>query len=739
MTLLVKDYTPTAHDDASYMSTITQSNGEVLGQFSTTASGSHEGWVVTQRASSEVQWGYTIPSACQPGIFSAATVARVQSEYGVTLNSGLFGNGNVGLRLKAESRTQVELSTTVNYSVIEALVTNAGGRITGYPSGTTNRDMTLAAHEVVSRGGEILVSWGLHGNTTTSSGSQKDGCVYILMDEYDHVVAQGVYFLPVGANNGHGIWSINVPDTGIAQTYKLVIGSFDGGTSTSSVDSVMYVDSVLQLNNPEFAGLVHEGNVIKDVGVDGMVDEAFDNAMVGEVVYNNVAYQFAAGQNVIIIETPEGKLYVGRNGEYLFKPSSPDGSFSGDEFSYRLVDQDGDWSGTATVHLAASDEASPAPVAYDDVARTEGNKLVGNVLTDPGLGGSIDFASEAAIVAAFIYNGTTYPILPSPGYREITTDDGGKLRVERDGDYSYTPAAGHSLSGVMDHFEYIVNDGSGADSATVYLYSDDMRTNGTVGDDLIDQNGTVMPGMISGGAGDDLILGGAGNGILDGGTGNDVLVPASLQEDDAAAIRVDLLTDGLISDQDAQAIANLLDTLPDGKDGDYLMYGGAGNDALLGGSGNDTLHGGAGNDFLFGGRGDDFLDGGSGANALYGGEGNDIMVFHADNTVMDGGNGVDVLIGVDLADTQSLDALFTGEVIRDVEVIMGAAPSLTNMDGLEALGITVSDNGISLSDAWQAATSAPVSPVMADAGYEAFSNDEGLTILVLKNALENGG
>jgi Ca2+-binding RTX toxin-like protein len=250
-----------------------------------------------------------------------------------------------------------------------------------------------------------------------------------------------------------------------------------------------------------------------------------------------------------------------------------------------------------------------------------------------------------------------------------------------------------------------------------------------------------------GSAGDDILQADTGNAILDGGAGNDVLAPAGLEQEALQDIE-DLLADGVISAQDGQVVAGLLGNLAEGQDGDSLiMYGGAGNDALLGGGGNDELYGGTGNDFLFGGRGDDYLDGGrgddflfggSGANALYGGEGDDIMVFHADNTVMDGGSGVDVLIGVDLAAPDTLDGLFNKGMIRNVEVIMETAPSLTDMDGLEALGITVSDNGISLSEAWQAATSAP-SQTVAEAGYEAYSNVEGLTILVLRNALESGG
>jgi hypothetical protein len=98
-----------------------------------------------------------------------------------------------------------------------------------------------------------------------------------------------------------------------------------------------------------------------------------------------------------------------------------------------------------------------------------------------------------------------------------------------------------------------------------------------------------------------------------------------------------------------------------------------------------------------------------------------------------------VLVGVDLSDTNTLDDLFKDGVIKDVELIMDSAPSLTSMDGLEALGIKVSDTGITLEGAWKAATDVTVPTDMADAGYEAYSNDGGLTILVQKNVMESGG
>jgi Ca2+-binding RTX toxin-like protein len=593
MTLLVRDSVPVASDDVSYMSTLTQNNAELLGSFNSTAT--HEGWVTTR----DTTWNSSIPAANR-GAFDAALISRVQSEYGITLNAGNYTNNNYGLRLQAEARTTAELSTTAPYDVIDAVVTAAGGHVTGYPA--THKDMTLAAHEVVSRGGEILVSWGLYGRYNPN-GSEQDGCLYILLDEDNEVIASGVWMPTSGSTgnfNVNGVWTITIPETGIEQTYKLVLGSFDGGTATSSIDSTMYIDSVIQLHDPAFAGLVHEGNVIKDLGANGMVDEAWDNARVGEVTYNGVVYPFAAGQNVLTIPTAEGTLYVGRNGDYLFKPSAPDGSFSGDSFSYRLVDQDGDWSDPATVRLLGSD-AEPAPVAYDNVAQITGNTLSGNALYDQGPAGSIDRLGEAAHLTAIIYNGVEYAF--GAGHvLTIPTVNGGQLVVNDNGNYVYTPpAAGHAPENIADQFTYTVSDASGnTSSATVHLFSEDMQTHGTMGHDVVDHSGSFLSELIETGAGDDFILAGSEGTVIFSGTGNDVIM------------------------------------------------GGAGDDTIYGGEGDNLLMGEAGNDFIQGGSGNDVIYGGSGNDTLIGGGGSDIFAWSADDLGLGGTDTIqDFTIGQD--------------------------------------------------------------------------------------------
>jgi VCBS repeat-containing protein len=306
---------------------------------------------------------------------------------------------------------------------------------------------------------------------------------------------------------------------------------------------------------------------------------------------------------------------------------------------------------------------------------------------------------------------------------------------------------------------------------------DDSLSGGAGNDILFGQGGNDT---LSGGAGNDLLAGGTGNDVLSGGSGADIFLFRSGEGNDRITdfnssegdilVRAGSGTFGAVSVSGDYNQSRDLHTVEDVQQGHYLaagsgnhmlvgagvaedkidangsttggiydnvLKGGAGNDVIYGGAGDNYLSGGAGNDYIQGGSGNDFLDGGSGANALYGGAGNDVLVFHANNTVMDGGSGVDMLIGVNLSDTRTLDDLFNNGVIKDVEVLMNGAPSLTDMDGLKALGITVSDSGISLSAAWQAATTTVPAAMTND--YEAFSNVDGLTILVQKNALENGG
>ena len=131
--------------------------------------------------------------------------------------------------------------------------------------------------------------------------------------------------------------------------------------------------------------------------------------------------------------------------------------------------------------------------------------------------------------------------------------------------------------------------------------------NGNGGNDHIDNNNrSIVPMRIDGGAGNDTIRGGRGNDILSGGEGVDVIT---------------------------------------GRDGDDEINGGAGNDRLYGYDGDDTINGDAGDDLVYGHDGDDEINGGDGDDRLYGQDDDDTINGEAGNDRIYGSNGDDVLKG----------------------------------------------------------------------------------------------
>ncbi|MDR0827610.1 MAG: VWA domain-containing protein, partial [Desulfovibrio sp.] len=366
MTLVVKDYVPVAHDDVSYMENLDYNTGVVLGNFPSSSS-DHEGWVTTRDAT----YGISIPAAARPGAYDAALVTRVLSEYGVNLNDSAYQPDNRSLFLNATLRTPAQISLVADHDKVVSVITGPGGVAEIIHNSAGREQITLGAHELTSRGGEIIISWGHYG---ASGANEHDGGFAMLMDSSGNIVknASGqpvtAIFVRTASGTGStaGRWVLEIPETGVEQHYKVVIGSFEGGTTVGTTSRI-YIENVIQLNDPQFAGLVHQGNVINDVGVDGRVDQPWDRAHLGEVAYEGTTYTFAPGEHVLTIALTEGTLYVSDNGEYLFKPSSPSGVFSGDEFTYRLVDRDGDLSDWATVNLSDTNAVAPV-IAYDNVA-----------------------------------------------------------------------------------------------------------------------------------------------------------------------------------------------------------------------------------------------------------------------------------------------------------------------------------------------------------------------------------
>lgn len=141
-----------------------------------------------------------------------------------------------------------------------------------------------------------------------------------------------------------------------------------------------------------------------------------------------------------------------------------------------------------------------------------------------------------------------------------------------------------------------------------------------------------------------------------------------------------------------------------GEGGDDVIHGGAGNDWLFGGEGDDQIFGGTGDDILYGGAGNDYLDGGTSHNSLYGGAGNDILVYNQGMAHASGGEGIDFLVG---AEKDTLDSLFANPdnnpIQSDIEKLITSKPdslSLTNLDDLKSIGISIEGDKLHLSGDW---------------------------------------
>ena len=150
-----------------------------------------------------------------------------------------------------------------------------------------------------------------------------------------------------------------------------------------------------------------------------------------------------------------------------------------------------------------------------------------------------------------------------------------------------------------------------------------------------------------------------------------------------------------------------------GQEGNDTIRGGEGADTIYGGTGNDLLYGDGGDDFLFGGAGDDYLDGGEGRDTMYAGSGDDIVVYDSSDYLIDGGDGIDVLLVDDtelggrnieelLGDGHSKEGDKT--LVNGFEVVItGENASDLGLTSMSDLGITVTDNAVTLDGHWQEA------------------------------------
>ncbi|KAF3695307.1 hypothetical protein EXN66_Car010983 [Channa argus] len=138
------------------------------------------------------------------------------------------------------------------------------------------------------------------------------------------------------------------------------------------------------------------------------------------------------------------------------------------------------------------------------------------------------------------------------------------------------------------------------------------------------------------------------------------------------------------NDEDNALIGGWKDDALEGGEGDDTLIGGNGDDLLIGGFGDDTLYGEDGNDTMMGNSGRDVFIPGPGADLVNGGPGKDAVLYRGDHEKGEG-------VYVNLLTGQGRYADAEGDVLKDVETVIGTIYSDILVSGYESALLTGSD------------------------------------------------
>lgn len=317
-------------------------------------------------------------------------------------------------------------------------------------------NVNLMSKSFSSSGGDVYFSWMFTG---FSGAAEKDGAFWILLDENNNRIDSGqIMALDYKAGGStpetaSGVTKISIPVTGNTQ-YKLVFGVTECGSANSpttvldtdndgkadtSFSTKLYLNEVVLLDSPYTFG----GNVMYDPSPEGQFDMIYDVTKVYYVEYAGQRYDFSANENSMTISTPTGELHIDRDGDYTFVPK-PGATFTGEKFTYVLIDADKDTSNTATLFLHGG-TAPQTLTAYDNLATPVGygSSLLGDFgSSDPAQYGWTKFSAQSLTSGVVLPQGMTAPVTD---YRLEPFTDGYNLQIT--GSQAHTSAQLNTLFG----------------------------------------------------------------------------------------------------------------------------------------------------------------------------------------------------------------------------------------------------------------------------------------------------
>lgn len=217
--------------------------------------------------------------------------------------------------------------------------------------------IALASKSFSCSGGEVVFNWSFSG---VCGKGEADAAFWVLLDDQNRVIDSGrlnSMQQSSGIRYENGVAHIQLPDSDSPHTYKLVLGTVDGGV-TSGTAATLCVDTVALLDSHyDFSG-----NLLTDQDADGQINgNSFGT--VSSITYSGNTYQMSGSELTIQLES--GTLTVNQNGTYRMNLNQGvDPATVLEELSYSLSGQGNADDATLTLQ-------GGRPVAEDGIATVE--------------------------------------------------------------------------------------------------------------------------------------------------------------------------------------------------------------------------------------------------------------------------------------------------------------------------------------------------------------------------------
>jgi Ca2+-binding RTX toxin-like protein/acid phosphatase family membrane protein YuiD len=488
-------------------------------------------------------------------------------------------------------------------------------------------DVIVGAYKADSNTGESYVVFGdanFSGSLNLSSLDGSNGFRIVGIDSNDY---SGFSVSTAGDVNGDGYDDIIIgayladPNGNLSAGESYVV--YGGANFTSSLDlsNLNVTDGFILkgVDSGDYAG--YSVSAAGDVNGDG-----FDDLIIGA---------YAADPNG---NSAAGTSYIVYGGDYL-----SEASFIGTAAADALV-------GSASDEIligAQGDDTLTGGGGQDTLIGGEGNDTI--VLADADF---FRIDGGTGIDTLLITNGNLLNLvdtLDADGDGNVLEPSAAALRIENierivfdDNSYSFVMPAGSSSIAELD--------GSSLSAGHVLTvnassYGVGLQITGGAGND-----------NLTGGSGDDIIIGGDGADNMNGGAGFDLVSYETLSRE----VAVLLSTGNAFSSGTVDTLTNFEGVIGSGFADELIGDDNA--NLLQGGAGDDTLYGGAGNDELSGGAGDDYIEGDVGADTIDGGADIDTLDYQSSSAA----------VNVDLVNQQGSGGYAEGDIIRDVEIVIGS-------------------------------------------------------------------